>query len=206
MKYLYTVLLLLCLSVTASGGPLVADRAYGVMHDPTTLKLDYRPEDGDKMHVSVYGHGARYEQLVKSFDTNPELKRLKDSAHFHAIDTTTAMFVENYAASTPAKLTVRIQDADGRVLHEVRDGQIPISPEALIRQCNTAGTLKRKGCPDGQCPLKPQPDRDPTPQPVTPTTPAAPAPRFPWLALALLSLAGTGTGIGIEWHKQYATK
>lgn len=204
MKYLLT-LILLCLSVTASAGPLVADKTGGVMYDPAELKLklDFRPEDGDKIHVSVYGQGPRYEQVVKQFDTNPELKRLKDSAHFHAVPTSSRMFAENYAASTPAALTIRVQDSGGKVLHELRDGQIPLSAEALIRSINTAQVFSKRGggCPDGNC--RPQPDRDPPPQPVTPGPVGPPPARFPWLALIGLSVVGAGIGVAQKYYDTY---
>lgn len=95
MKYLLTVLLL-CLSVTASADTMKADAAFGVKYNPTELRLNYRPDTTETPYVTIFGHGPRFEQLTKSYDTNPELKKLKGSSHFAAIDTESKLFKGRY--------------------------------------------------------------------------------------------------------------
>jgi hypothetical protein len=198
MRYLLTVLLL-CLSVTASAETMKADAAFGVKYNPTELKLNYLPDTTATPYVTIFGHGPRYEQLVKSYSTNPELKRLKDSSHFAAIDTASTLFKERYAASTNGSLVIRIQDANGNVLHEVADGNIPLSAEALIRQTNSAQCFGRRRCPDGNCPAPLDPDA----QPLPPPGPAHPQSRFPWSILLGLTAVGAGLGVVKEWKSLY---
>jgi len=200
MKYLLTILLL-CLSVTASADTMKADAAYGVKYDATELRLNYLPDTSAMPYVTIFGHGPRYEQLVKAFGTNPELHKLKVGSHFAAIDTESKLFKERYASTTRGSLVIRVQDASGNVLHEVADGNIPLSAEALIKQTNAAECFPRRQ------PNSPAPPIDSNPQPLPPPGPAPqPATRFPWLLLGLLTAFGAGLGVVKEWKTLYFTR
>lgn len=188
------VLALALLFATTANAQLVADPAYGVAHNPAELRLNYLPQDQAKPYVTVYGTGERFKQVVGWFYSNDELKRLKDASHFNAIDTQSVMFRDRYAATTPAKLTIRIQDADGDTLQEVTDGRIPMSAEAFIRQTNKSECFRRRQ-------LQPAPpDLDPAPQPLPPPDYKPPVQRSPvWPGIVLVSVTSlTGAVLGVR--------
>ncbi|WP_254509868.1 hypothetical protein [Anatilimnocola floriformis] len=174
--------LLVLLFASTANAELVTDRAYGVKHNPAELRLTYRPQDGDKQYVTVFGTGARLTEAKGWFETNPELKRLKESSHFNCIDTTSVMFRDRYASNTPATTLIRIQDQRGKTIHEFSN--LPMSAEAFIRKMNH------------ECPRR---EQDDPPQPLPPPNTPAPAPKpsMPlWpIALILATIAATVGGI-----------
>jgi hypothetical protein len=185
-----TLLLLLAFTATANA-ELVADATGGVKYDQTQLRLNYRPDDSAKPYITVFGTGSRHSEVVNWFDTNEELRTLKAQAHFNVIDTNSAMFKQRYASTTPNKLTIRFQDANGSITHETSD--LPLSAEAFIKQTNQAECFRRRQ-------PTPPPQRDPEPQPLAPL-PVKPAARFPWLLLGILTTAGAVAGAAIQWRK-----
>jgi hypothetical protein len=192
MKHLILAMLLLFTTATANA-QLTADAAYGVSYTPTELRLSYLPQDADKQYVTIFGTGERFEQAKAWFDSNAELKRLKDSSHFAAIDTTSPMF-GRYRSCTPHPLTIRIQQADGTIIHESND--LPLSSEAFIRQTNECFRRRQP------------PPADPEPQPLTPP-PSPPAkrqsPAWPAVTIAatLAAIVGGFFGVRSKWKETH---
>jgi hypothetical protein len=159
MKQLMLIALLL-IAGTANAQGLTADAQYGVVYSPTELRLNYFPADQNKQYVTVFGTGARLTEAKGWFQTNADLKRLKDASHFSCIDTASTLFKERYASNTPATLLVRVQDSNGKVLNEFSN--LPMSAEAFIRKMNHE-CLRR--------------EQDDPPQPLPPPNTPAPAPK-----------------------------
>ena len=119
---------LMLLAVVATANPcwaddqpsdLKVDEAYGVKYAEERV-IDL-PADQGKWHVSVVGNpcDAKYQTVKGWFDSHPSLKHLKAQTHFHPIATTTAIYRDRYAKSTPKVPCVRIQSADGKVQYQV---------------------------------------------------------------------------------------
>lgn len=201
--------LLLCLCFCLFAGVCFADKANGVIAEERIVKL---PEDGGKCFISVVGDpkDARYRQVLKWFDTDPQLKKLKDTVHFNPVATGTAIYVDRYASNTKTLPMVRLQNSDGVVYAEVAGKDLPMTPQALSvalsnkvvsTECVLLKRLRdRRKCPEPD-PL-PAPIDDPEPQPIddTPDQVVEQAP-IDWL---LLPLCAVGFAVGVAagyWKK-----
>jgi hypothetical protein len=181
--------LLVLLFASTAHAELVADKAYGVKHNPAELRLTYRPQDGDKQYVTVFGTGQRLAEAKGWFESNPELRKLKENSHWNAIDTTSVMFRDRYASNTPTTTLVRIQDSRGKTIHEFSN--LPMSAEAFIRKMNH------------ECPRREQDDPpQPLPPPNTPTP--APKPSTPiWPAIIGAAIVGALFGLRRKFIETY---
>jgi hypothetical protein len=191
---------------------LKADAAYGVLHAEERV-IDL-PADQGKWHISVVGNprSAKYQTVKGWFDSHPSLKHLKAQTHFHPIATTTAMYRDRYAKSTPKVPCVRIQSADGKVMYQVCGQNIPMSADALDQAIRTE-LFRRRRCrpspqPQPQPQPEPQPQPDPTPQPLDHVGPpdVAPEPKSglpPWWLLVGLAVLGAGAGVVAKWKETY---
>jgi len=168
------VLLCLCLiaALVATWAPCVAQPANGVIANERVINL---PQDGNKWFVSVVGdaNDPRYREVLNWFDSG-SLLNLKNSVHFNAVTSDSAIFSERYAANTPVLPMVRLQNAQGVVYAEICGDDIPMTAQSLNSQIaqDAAGGPKAQGdlrpiLPwrrNHNCPT-PKPGPQPGPQP-----------------------------------------
>jgi len=185
------------------------------------------PQDQNKWYISVVGDvtNQRYQEVLGWFETNPNLKHLKDQVHFCSIRTNTAIFSERYASNIKGLPTVRVQDGKGVVVYEASALQIPMSPDALYAAI-AADVQTAQGCrpllpwrrrmESRLCP-SPGPTPDPNPNPDPPPQPINPDPGPPnispaqsllpaWWAMLLGMLAGGFVGVVQKWRETYKQK
>lgn len=174
----------LVLAMFAAVVPSFADTATvnGVLAQERVVNL---PQDQGKWYVSVVGdaNDARYQQLLSWFDTNEQLKGLRDQVHYYRIRTDGAMYRDRYAPNVKGLPTVRVQDASAVVIYEAAGANIPMTPEGLYGAIAN-DVSKVTGRPlllpwrrnhthpnNGPCPT---PNPNPNPVPVPPDPPAPP--------------------------------
>jgi len=189
---------------------LKADAAYGVLHaEERVINL---PADQGKWHVSVIGNprDAKYQMVKGWFDSHPSLKHLKDQTHFHPITTTSTMYRDRYAKSTPKVPCVRIQSGDGQVMYQVCGQDVPMSADALDQAIRTELFRRRRCCPSPEPGPGPEPPAvpDPEPQPLDQVGPPNVAPEPvstmpPWWLLMGLLVVGAGAGVAAKWKETY---
>jgi len=85
------------------------------------------PEDGTKWHVSVVGTGEQYNELIRWFESDDNLKSLRGQVHFHPISDKDGI----QAYNVPGLPAVRLQDDKGKVLYEAWGENIPITSQGL---------------------------------------------------------------------------
>lgn len=229
--------LCLCLALAVVAGlvaPTLATQGTvnGVLVEERVVNL---PQDQNKWYISVVGDAneARYQQVLGWFDTNENLKQLKDQVHFCRVKYGTAIFNERYAPNIKGLPTVRVQDSQGVVIYEASANNLPMTPEALYTAiANNVQTAqgcrpllpwrremerRTRPCPGpGPCPTpnpQPDPDTDPAPQPITPdpgppNLQPSPVQSLlpPWWAMLLAVIAGGAVGVGIKWRETYQEK
>ena len=110
-----------CFAETASNGVLAEERVVNL------------PKDQGKWYISVCGRStddARYQEILKWFDTDPGLAQLKRQVQFCPNTADMAIFQERYAdlKTLPA---VRMQDAQGRVMYVACGKDIPWTSQGL---------------------------------------------------------------------------
>ena len=195
----------------------------GVLVEERVISL---PNDQNKWYVSVVGDAkdARYQELIGWFDSNTNLKHLKDQVHFCPVRSGTAIYEARYASNIQGLPTVRVQDHEGVVVYEAAGLSIPMTPDALhtaiatdawtAQGCRPILPWRRemeKRCPGpGPCP-PPDTNPDPEPQPLPPAPPGPPdivkpaqSVLPPWWAMLLAMLAGAGVGTAVKWRETYA--
>ena len=146
----FLVCLCLIAAVFATLAPCYAQPANGVIANERIVRL---PQDGDKWFVSVVGdpQDARYNEIVSWFDSG-SLLALKNSVHFNAIDSNSAIFADRYADMTPELPMIRVQNAKGVIYSQVCGNSIPMSAQSLNAQiaqdvaARTAPRTSRRGC------------------------------------------------------------
>ena len=189
---------------------LKADEAYGVKYaKKRVIKL---PADESKWYICVFGNptDTKYMTVKSWFNSHPSLKHLKRQTHFHSIPSTSVMYRDRYAKSTPKLPCVRIQAANSKVVYQVCGQRIPMSADALDQAIRTE-LFRRRWCCPGPKPQpqpQPQPAPDPAPQPLDhvgpPDIAPEPASNMPpiWLLAILLTL-GAGAGVVSKWKETY---
>lgn len=218
-KLIASVLCVLALCAVAAPG--FADTVNGVLAEERIVKL---PNDSAKWYISVVGdaNDHRYNEIVGWFNTNPNLKRLRDQVHFCQVTRDTGIYQERYAPNVKGLPTVRVQKPDGTVVYEAAGTNIPLTAGglngALAGAVSNAQGLRpilpwrremERRCP-GPCPSpqpNPQPQPDPEPQPIDdggppiiddPPVESA----VPWGVLPLLCVAGLAVGIACGYGRQ----
>ena len=145
----FLVCVCLIAALLAMWAPCSAQAANGVIAQERIVQL---PQDGDKWFVSVVGdpQDSRFNEIVSWFDSG-SLLALRNSVHFNAIDSNSAIFADRYADMTPELPMVRVQNAKGVIYSQVCGNSIPMSAQSLnaqIAQDVAAG-------PKANCPLRP---------------------------------------------------
>jgi len=222
-KLLLSVLCLL--AVFAAVVPCLADTVNGVLAEERVVNL---PQDQGKWYVSVVGNAtdARYREILGWFDTDAGLKKLKDQVHFCPVTSDTAIYQARYAGNVKGLPTVRVQKADGTVVYEAAEKDIPMTAAglngAIAAAVGTAQGIRpvlpwrremERRCP-GPCPNpqpNPQPQPDPEPQPIDdggpPNVDPAPAESsVPWGLLPVACVAGLAVGIACGYGRQLYQK
>jgi hypothetical protein len=224
MKRLLLALCALC-AIFAASIPCFADAINGVLTEERVINL---PQDGGKWYVSVVGDArdTQYQTILKWFNENPSLRRLKNQVHFNQVTSDTVMYRDRYSINVKGLPTVRMQNSEGVVIYEAAGKNLPFTPEgffgALAVSVNKSQGFRpilpwRKNCP-GPCPNpdpqpNPDPDPDPDPAPIddggTPVIDQPPAVEVGlpplWLMLVVL-VVSTATGIAVQWRETYAKK
>jgi len=222
MKRLLLALCALCLFAA----PCFADATYGVLAEERVINL---PNDQGKWYVSVVGNAqdAQYQTILKWFNTNPSLRKLKNQVHFNAVTTDTMIYRDRYSMNVKGLPTVRMQNNQGVVIYEAAGKNLPFTPEGLYAAM-ADGFNKVQGirpilpwrrnhvCP-GPCPQPgpgPGPD-DPTPDPEPQPIDDGNAPVIDqpveaglpplWLMLLVL-IVSAGAGVAVQWKETYAKK
>lgn len=131
MKRLLLSLCLLAALVAAmfTATPCVAQPANGVIAQERIVSL---PQDSGKWYVSVVGdpQDARYREVLNWFESG-SLLNLRNSVHFNAVTSDSAIFAERYAANTPSLPMVRLQNSQGVVYSQVCSSDIPMTAQSL---------------------------------------------------------------------------
>jgi hypothetical protein len=98
------------------------------------------PQDENKWFISVVGDrdGAHYQMILSWFDENEDLAEMKSQVHFHAIATDSAAYRDRYQHNTTDLPMIRVQKADGYVVHEVSGGTVPDTDSALLTELGLA--------------------------------------------------------------------
>lgn len=158
------------------------------------------PQDENKLYVTIFGdeNDANFQTIKNWFSENEHLRAIKRQTHFQSIDTNSAMFQSRYAKNTPARLCIRVQAANGMLLHEYVDTDIPASSNTLARSMETKcfDRWRNRHCPKQEEPA-PEINEEPTVEPEP--APEPPAPSFPWGVLAAVVAIGllVGNAIGV---------
>lgn len=103
-------------------------------HPPKTGEQVFiLPQDENMLYLTVYGDpaDARYAQLRKWFNENPELKAIRAKVHYAAIDTNSKLFKERYADEVTSSLCLRIVTPGGIEIMNLDASQLPLSDKAL---------------------------------------------------------------------------
>ena len=228
MKRLLLSLCLLAALVAAmfTATPCVAQPANGVIAQERIVSL---PQDSGKWYVSVVGdpQDARYREVLNWFESG-SLLNLRNSVHFNAVTSDSAIFAERYAANTPSLPMVRLQNSQGVVYSQVCSSDIPMTAQSLNSlisqdvasgpkaQCDLRPILiwrRNHNCPTPQPKPEPSPNPnpDPTPspidnnsQPVVDEVPSAPV--WPLLLICSVGLMSGSIVGGVLTVKRYTHK
>ncbi len=222
-KLLPSVLCLL--AVFAVVAPCLGDTVNGVLAEERTVRL---PNDQGKWYVSVAGNATdpRYNEIVGWFDTNANLKKLKNQVHFCPVTSDTAIYQTRYVGNVKGLPTVRMQKPDGTVVYEAAGKYLPLTAAglngALAGAVNDAQGLRpvlpwrkemERRCP-GPCPIPsppPSPQPDPDPQPIDdggmPVIDDPPVENTaPWGLLPPLCVVGLAVGFACGYGRQLYEK
>ncbi len=214
------LLLALCL-VFAALAPCFADTVNGVLAEERVINL---PNDQGKWYISVVGDSknAQYQTILKWFETDASLYKLKRQVHFCQIASNTAIYRERYSPNVKGLPTVRLQTHQGIVIYEAAGDNLPFTPEGLYGAM--AGNVykvqrrlllpwRRNHVHPNPCPTPgPEPILDPEPQPIDdggapifePVPSQSSLPPL-WLMLVALAISATA-GVAVEWRATYTVK
>jgi hypothetical protein len=200
-------------TAAAQAPTLHADAAYGVAYVQT--RIVQMPQDQNKPYLTVVGdqNDQNVKMVLNWFETNADLKAIKDQTHFVFMPTTgdskpARFYRDRYAKTVQDVPCIRFQKADGTLIVELKSQEIPATPEALVNALNRPATEcfgRRRQ--DNVYPApnpNPAPDTDPSPQPIDRRPAPKPAPHFPWLLLVILTAVGAGVGVVHEYRVMYA--
>jgi hypothetical protein len=203
MKYLLVACLLAATPTFADQWRCDADG--GVCYTSRVINL---PQDQGKLYTTIIGkpNDPHVQQLLRWFDQNPDLNRIKQSTHFHFLSSDSVMFKSRYDATTGDLPCLRIQQPDGTVVYQCSHKNLPLSAEALANSISTT-CLRRNVQPDlhyhfHQVPDAPKPEPQPEKQPDI-FTPGKPSkfeiPAWVFVTLGVVALVG---GIAVKWAKE----
>jgi len=194
---------------------------------PTEERILNLPNDEGKWYISVVGNpgNATYERAMGWFNTDPQLKDLRDQVRFCVVHAGTPIFKERYESNIAGLPTIRVQEADGTVVYEVHGSNIPETADEFYisiseKVCAITRPLLpwRRKMEQRKCPspnpvppddLVPPLDLDPPAQPLDGDGPPdiAVNPGPPKYLLVLLAIAcvvvGAGAGVVVQWRKTY---
>jgi len=208
---------LLCIAILLCAAPIYAENfPRGVIAEERIINL---PNDQAKWYISVIGRkdDANFHKLVKWFETNEKLAKLKDQVHFCPVTFGSAIYEARYASNVTALPMIRMQKSDGTKVYEVSGTKIPMSAEGLNGAMAESVRpvlpwRKKNACP---CPSPvpvPEPDLDPEPQPIDdgampfidePVSRGVPT-GICVVTLVLSVLVGGTGGVAIQWNKTYS--
>ena len=224
MRRLLLALCVLCFFVV----PCFADATHGVLSEERIINL---PQDSGKWYISVVGDAkdAQYQTILKWFNENPSLRKLKVQVHFNQITLDTVMYRDRYSMNVKGLPTVRMQTNEGFVVYEAAGKNLPFTAEglhgAIANGFYKAQGIRsllpwRKNCPGPWCPNpgpapQPNPDPDPDPDPAPIDDGGAPVIDQPptvetvlpplWLMLVVL-LVSAAAGTAVQWRETYSKK
>lgn len=178
------------------------------------------PNDSQKMHLSVVGNtnDPQFDNICRWFETDPNLMALKSSLFYHAVTTDTEIFKERYAPNVNGLPTVRLQRANGVVIYEQHDKNIPNYPSGLYYEITLAIDLSKlpwRNLNSEDCPwrnrCRPQPQPQPKPEPPVIVEPQVeppvmePVQQTNWMLIVLLcsgsfALGAVG-GVAVAWRE-----
>ena len=163
MRYLLCLCLLFAMTLPAMSSDIPYN---GVQATERVLKL---PEDGSKWYISIVGEkgNARYAEVLSWFENVPKLKKLQDQVQFAAIDTDSDIYTERYRPNVAGLPTVRVQDANGKVVYEAAGNKLPASGESLYNAIARAASGSEEWLPWRRNNKKPEPKPEPAPSPDT---------------------------------------
>jgi len=201
--------------------------APGVIANERVINL---PNDSEKWYLSVVGVDgeARYEKILAWFDGDDALKQLRLQVHFRKINNDTVIYRTRYASNVRGLPTVRLQKSKGEVVYEASGNDLPLTAGGLYGALANASSQaqdfgifrpwggRRNKCPDGRCPIKPEPVKpdkeDPPPAPVDDGGAPEMAAQSGFdmnsagigAGVALLC-AGVGSGLSVfvQWYRKY---
>jgi hypothetical protein len=219
------IALLVCVLLALFASVCHADGVNGVLSEDRVITL---PQDQGKWYVSIVGSAVdnNYQQVVGWFNSDAKMTKLRNTVHFNAVTTDTAIYRERYATTTGQfKITalpcVRLQRPDGVVVYQACGNDIPMTSQGLYGAlANSIQVAEGRPilpwrqrmenavfpCPKPQ--PQPEPNPDPEPQPIEPQPPLDP-PDAPvvdtdlpaaWLIVLALAL-GSALGAAYQWKK-----
>jgi hypothetical protein len=224
MKRLLLALCALC-AIFAATAPCFADATYGVLAEERVINL---PQDSGKWYISVVGDAkdAQYQTILKWFNENPSLRKLKNQVHFNQVTTDTTMYRDRYSMNVKGLPTVRMQNSQGVVIYEAAGKNLPFTSEGLhgaiaesfykVQGIRPILPWRRNHVCPGPCPQpgpNPDPNPDPDPQPIddgggTPVIdqPLVEAGLPPLWLMLLVLIASAAAGVAVQWQETYAKK
>jgi len=193
MRNVARFLIVCWLLMVSTQGVLAATEMTGSLSERA-----YTISDTDQMYLTIVGpkDNSQYREVCARFDSTPELAAIKDTAHFHRLETGSKMYEARYTRDYREFPTVRVQTADGTIVKEWCGKNIPDS-----------ATLSR----ELQClpRWRPQPQPPKPPAPVVPAPTPAPAPRpapIPGMSSWVVVVVGLGLGLVLAQVYELARK
>lgn len=187
------------------------------------------PNDNGKWWISIVGNPGNpvYDRVAGWFNTDLQLKSLKDQVRFCVVHGGTPIFNARYRDNVAGLPTIRMQEADGRVVYEAWGSRIPKTSDMLYLEISTkVCELTRPFLPwrreiERRCPERqpdnaspvapaPVPDLDPEPQPIDDGGPpkvdqsSVMSNALILLLLVACAIAGAAAGVVIQWKKTYS--
>lgn len=199
----------------------------GVIANERVVNL---PNDSEKWYLSIVGEDGevQYERILAWFEKDDALRQLRKQVHFREIDSNTVIYRQRYAENVTSLPTVRLQKSKGEVIYEAAGNGLPLSAEGLYGALANSSSKaqgrgvfmpwrtnpRRKVCPDGSCPKKPDPppEMDPAPQPIDDGGAPEMAAQSSFdmgsagigAGVVLLCLSvGSGLSLFVQWRRKY---
>jgi hypothetical protein len=158
-------------SVRARSDYAAAQAAYAASVAELGDRVIDLPEDAHAWHTSVFTAerpSLHERRILGWFDSEPQLRRLKEQTHFHHYTPASAVF-SRYANLTAGGLpVVALQDASGNVVYKASGEQVPATSSALVRGVIDCVRAHCPHCPRPKPKPEPDPDDVPDSKPVIP--------------------------------------
>ena len=173
------------------------------------------PQDHEELYLSVVGDAdsAEYKRLLHWFDTNEDLKSLKNATHFRPVTTRSAVYRERYADNVSGLPCIRLQEPNGIIIYETAGRGVPKSANALLNSIEWSTMqilpwrrkIERRECPNGECDPEPGIEYEAAP-PVFFEEPEPPEPGVPAAAVILgligATVVGAGAGLVLSYRDE----